>query len=240
MVHYSLVLESLTLPPPLGRWPEVLELRLGMTEVLLIEGVGVEDSQDLLDVAATLSDPAQGQIRFWGKNVANLAHQELYKLRRQIAYVHPNQALIQIYTLAENIALGPSYHFGTPLSETLREHASLIDLLGLQPYLSLRPPDVSESVYLRALWARELVKVPDMILAIIEVSPETADTQHMIFTLLQYYLDEQESAVILAGHSLTAFHHLAHRVLTLEDGRIQERQLWERGGRPLTAYLPLV
>jgi glycine betaine/proline transport system ATP-binding protein len=240
MDRYSLILENLTLPPPRGRWPESLELRLGMTEVLLIEGVGEEDSQNLLDVAATLAEPEQGQVRLWGKDVANLSRPDLYDLRRQIAYVHPKQALIQIYTLAENIALGPSYHFGTALSDTFRKHASLIDRLELQPFLSLKPPEVSESVYLRTLWARQLVKDPELILAIMEISPDVADAQDLLLTLLPEYLQEQKPAVILVGHSLAAFYHLAHRVIKLTPGHLQERPLREPSPRPLIDCLPLI
>lgn len=240
MWRYSLILEHITLPPPFGSWPESFELRLGLTEVLLIEGAGAEDAQTLLDVAATLSEPAQGRVHLWGKEISTLTRQELYNLRRQIAYVHPKQALLHYLTLGENIGLGPAYHLGMTLSETLREHAPLIEHLGLEPFLSRHPSEISQAIYTRALWARELVKLPELLLAIVEESPGTADTQRMILTLLEDYLDKQGVSVILAGHSLTAFHHLAHRILKLEVGRIRERQLLERGGRPLIAYLPLV
>jgi ABC-type ATPase involved in cell division len=240
MWQYSLILEHVTLPPPFGSWPESFELRLGLTEVLLIEGAGAEDGQTLLDVAATLIEPAQGQVHLWGKEISTLTRQELYNLRRQIAYVHPRQALLHYLTLAENIGLGPAYHFDMTLSATLREHASLIEHLGLEPFLSRYPSEISQAVYTRTLWARELVKLPELILAIVEESPGTAETQRMILSLLEDYLNRQGVSVMLSGHSLRAFHHLAHRILKLEVGLIQERQLLERGGRPLIAYLPLV
>lgn len=229
MIHNSLVLENLTLPPPRSKWPEPFELRLGRAEVLLLEGVGEEDSRNFLDVAATLNEPDQGRVLILGKEVAHLSRPELYNLRRRIAYVHPKQALIQIYTLAENIALGPSYHFGTALADTFRHHAALIDQLELQPFLSLKPPQVSESVYIRTLWARELVKLPELILAIMDTSPDAADTKDMVLTLLQDYLEEREPAVILVGHSLAAFHHLAQRIIKLEDGRMREGRPEKRG-----------
>ena len=240
MWQYSLILEHITLPPPSGSWPKSFELRLGLTEVLLIEGASAEDGQTLLDVAATLSEPAQGHVHLWGKEISTLTRQELYNLRRQIAYVHPKQSLLHSLTLAENIGLGPAYHLDMTLSETLREHAPLISHLGLEPFLSRPPSEISQAAYTRALWARELVKLPELILAIVEESPGTAETQRMILSLLEEYLDKQDVSVILAGHSLRAFHHLAHRILKLEPGRIWERQLLERGGRPLIAYLPLV
>lgn len=240
MWRYSLILEHITLPPPFGNWPESFELRLDLTEVLLIEGASAEDGQTLLDVTATLNEPAQGRVHLWGKEISTLTRRELYNLRRQIAYVHPRQVLLHYLTLAENIGLGPAYHLDIPLSAILREHASLIGHLGLEPFLSRYPSEISQAVYTRTLWARELVKQPELILAIVEESPGTADTQRMILTLLEDYLDKQEVSIILAGHSLGAFHHLAHRILKLEPGQIRERQLLERGGRPLIAYLPLV
>ncbi len=240
MWRYSLILEHITLPPPFGNWAESFELRLGMTEVLLIEGASAEDGQTLLDVAATLTEPGQGQVRLWGREISTLRRQELYNLRRQLAYVHPKQSLLHSLTLAENIGLGSAYHLGQNLSDTLREHAPLIKHLGLEPFLSRRPSELSQAAYTCALWARELVKLPELILAVVEESPGTAGTQRLILTLLEEYLDQRGAAVILAGHSLTAFHHLAHRILKLSAGKIRERRLLERGGRPLIAYLPLV
>jgi D-methionine transport system ATP-binding protein len=240
MWQYSLILEHITLPSPFGSWPESFELRLGLTEVLLIEGASAEDGLTLLDVAATLSEPAQGQVYLWGKEISTLTRQELYNLRRQIAYVHPKQALLDYLTLAENIGLGPAYHLDMTLSETLREHAPLIEHLGLGPFLARYPSEISQATYTRALWARELVKLPELILAMVEESPGTAATQRLILTLLEDYLNEQGASVILTGYSLTAFQHLAHRILELEAGGIRERQLLERGGRPLISYLPLV
>lgn len=240
MWQYSLILEKISLPPPYGFWPASFELQLGLSEVLLIEGASTEDGQILLDVAATLKEPAQGQVHLWGKEISTLTRQELYNLRRQIAYVHPRQSLLHYLTLAENIGLGPAYHLGMTLSETLREHARLIKHLGLKPFLSLYPSELSQAAYSRALWARELVKLPDLILAIVEESSGAAATQRMILTMLEDYLNRHGASVILAGHSLTDFHPLAHRILKLEVGRIKERQILERGGRPLISYLPLV
>jgi ABC-type methionine transport system ATPase subunit len=240
MWPYSLILEHLSLRQPDGLWPEPFELRLGLGEVLLIEGASAEDSQSLLDVAATLSEPAQGRVQLWGKEISTLTRQELYNLRRLIAYIHPRQALLHYLTVAENIGLGPAYHLGMTLSKTLRKHASLIEHLGLVPFLSRYPSEISQTVYSRALWARELVKLPELILAFWEESPGTAETERMMLTLLEDYLDKTGVSVMLAGPSLTAFHPLAHRIFKLEAGRIWERDLLEHEGRPLINYLPLV
>ena len=101
MLHHSLILKHITLPPPLGNWPESFELRLGLTEIVLIEGASAEDSQSLLDVAATLIDPAQGQVSLWGQEISARPRQDLYNLCRHIAYVNPNQALLHNLSLAE-------------------------------------------------------------------------------------------------------------------------------------------
>lgn len=240
MSRYSLVLEQVILPPSPGGWPEPFDLRLGASEFLLIEGAGPEDSQALFDVAATLSDPVQGRVRLWDQEPDSLTRQELYRLRRHIAYINPNQPFLHNLTLGENIGMVPAYHFGMTLSAILQDHASLIEILGLGTFLSAYPSQLSGTAYVRAIWAREMIKLPSLILAIVEESSQAKKTQQPIFTLLQDYLAEQRVPVILAGESLATFHPLAHRILTLDSGQIRERQIMERGGGPLIAYLPLI
>ncbi len=240
MSRYSLIFEKVTLPSPAGSWPASIDLHLGLREVLLIEGVSVEESQAFLSVAATTSYPSQGRVIHWDRDDLSLARAELYELRRLIAYIHPGQVLLHDLTVAENIGLGPAYHHGMTLSETLREHASLIEHLGLEPYLNLRPPEVPRGVYPHVVWARELVKRPELILAIVEETAEGARTHEKFFALLQDYLEKLGSPVILAGSSLTLFRPLAHRILSLVSGRILEQDFLEHRGRPLVAYLPLV
>jgi ABC-type ATPase involved in cell division len=240
MLHYALELEMVTLPVDDAAWPSPLSLAVALNEVVLIEGVDLAAGQSLLEVAATFRSPAAGRVRHWGQDAAALPREEFYLLRRRIAYISPRQVLLHRLSLAGNIALGPCYHQGCSESEALGEHADLLEHLDLGAYLSRYPAQVSAAVYARAVWARELVKGPELILVMVSGQLATTAEADMLKAALQDYQVRYGAAALLLGESLEAFYPLGHRLLWLESGRLRKRPLLEVRARPLTAYLPLV
>lgn len=239
MLRHSLIFKQVTFPEHPSGWPSPLDLNLGLKEILLIEGADPKESEALLSVAATLRAPLAGQVRHWGLATAKLARSELYDLRRQIAYISPGQVLLQRLTIRENILLGPCYHQGGHVWEAGGELSALMDSLGLGPYLWKYPPQVPEAVYFRALWARELAKGPELILAALEDSLRIKETQKLVLPWLENYRGQEGWAAIFMGRSLKPLHHLAHRLLTLGAGRLREERFLEHKEPPLTAFLPL-
>jgi ABC-type arginine transport system ATPase subunit len=167
-----------------------------------------------------------------------VTREELYQLRRRIAYISPRQVLLHRFSLGENIALAPCYHLRYSQSEALAAHADLLEHLKLQAHLDQYPGQVSASVYARTLWARELVKMPDLILA--AVSGEANAQVDLLATVLRDYLAGYGGAAVLVGKSLEPFYPLGHRLLVLESGQLRKQPFLEHRARPLTDYLPLV
>jgi len=240
MLHDALNLDSITLPGEAEAWPAPLSLSVALNEVLLIEGAGPAVSLPLAEVAATLRFPAVGRVRHWGRDAARVPREELYGLRSRIAYIAPEQVLLHRFTLGENIALGPCYHWGWTESEALAAHAPLLEHLYLSAYLTRYPAQVSAAVYARAVWARELVKEPELILVVAAGELGTAAGAAHLAAVLRDYLGRNGAAAVLWGESLEAFYPLGHRLFRLEAGQLSQRPLLEQRPRPLSAYLPLV
>jgi ABC-type ATPase involved in cell division len=239
MLHHALNLDMVTLPGDTA-WPAPLSLAVAFNEVVLIEGAGPAVSAPLLEVASTLAAPVAGNVRHWGRDAATRRREKLFRLRRRIAYISPQQVLLHLISLAENIALGPCYYLGCTESEALRPHADMLAQLGLETHLTQNPPQVSKAIYGRAVWARELVKGPELILASISGEFATAAGARMLANVLREYRTRYGAAVLLLGESLEAFYPLGHRLLLLEEGQIRKQTILEHRARPLTAYLPLV
>jgi ABC-type ATPase involved in cell division len=239
MLNYALNLDLVTLPGDTA-WPAPLSLAVAFNEVVLIEGAGPAVSSPLLEVASTLASPVAGHVRHWGRDAALGRREKLYRLRRRIAYISPQQVLLHLISLAENIALGPCYSRGCSEAEALAPHADLLELLELQAHLALSPTQVSAATYARALWARELVKEPELILAVISGDLATTAGAARLVSVLRIYLARYGAAALLLGESLEAYYPLGHRLLLLESGQLRQRTLLEHRARPLTAYLPLV
>lgn len=239
MLDYALHLDMVTLPLDTA-WPAPLSLALAFNEVVLIEGAGPAVSSPLLEVAATLASPVAGHVRHWGREAALGRREKLYRLRRRIAYVSSQQVLLHLSTLAENIALGPCYYQGCSEAEALAPHADMLGQLELKAYLNHYPTQVSPAIYARAVWARELVKGPELILAVISGDLATTAGAAMLADVLRQYLARYAAAALLLGESLEAYYPLGHRLFVLESGQLRLRTILEHRARPLTAYLPLV
>ncbi|MFA4901371.1 MAG: hypothetical protein WC600_01370 [Desulfobaccales bacterium] len=238
MLHYALNLELVTLPEAAAPWLAPLSLAVALNEVVLIEGVNPHSAEPLLEVAAALKPPVAGQVRHWGENAETLPRADLYHLRSRIAYISPRQVLLHRLSLGENIALAPCYHQGCSESEALEPHADLLELLKLHAHLDQFPTQVSAAVYARAVWARELLKGPELILA--AISGDSATAAAMLVAVLRDYLATNGIAAIVLGEALESFYPLGHRLLRLESGQLLKMPLLEHRARPLTAYLPLV
>jgi ABC-type lipoprotein export system ATPase subunit len=239
MLNYALNLNLVTLPLN-AVWPAPLSLSLAFNEVVLIEGAGPAVSSPLLEVAATLASPVSGNVRHWGRDATMQRREKLYRLRRRIAYISPQQVLLHLLTLAENIALGPCYYQGYSEAEALALHADLLEQLELKAHLTRYPPQVSNAIYSRAVWARELVKGPELILAVISGEFATTAGGAILANVLREYRARYGAAALLLGESLEAFYPLGHRLLLLEAGQLRKQTIIEHRARPLTAYLPLV
>ena len=240
MLKNSLVFNQVVLPGPPEMWTAPLDLTLALQEVLLIDRIGPDESAPFLKVASSLRPPVAGEVLHWDLNAFSLSRQELYHLRRRIAYLAPGQVLLSRLTLGQNIALGISFQEGTSYRSVLAGHTDLLERLALQPFLALWPQDVAEEVYVRALWARELIKEPELIVAVLDGAWEPLAAPSQGILLLQDYLAHRRGAALLLGQSLQDFHPLASRLLRRESGRLISHPLSDHPGRPLTDFLPLV
>jgi ABC-type lipoprotein export system ATPase subunit len=240
MLHHALNLEMVTLPGDAAAWPAPLSLHVTLNEVVLIEGVKAAAGEPLLDVAATLRRPRAGLVRHWGRDAAALPRDELYDLRRRIAYIAPRTVLLHRLTLGTNIALGPCYHTGCSEAAALKLHGDLLERLQLSAHLHRFPAQVSPAFYYRTLWARELVKDPELILATVDRSQEHEAGVTLLLEVLRDYLTTSRVAGLILGETLDAFYPLGHRLLRLKAGRLRQLPLLEYRERPLSAYLPLV
>jgi len=240
MLHHALNLSGVTLPEEAAAWPSPLDLAVELNEIVLLEGVKPAAGLPLLEVAATLRPPAAGRIRHWGQDAAALSREESYLRRGRIAYISPRQVLLHRLSLGDNIALGPIYHLGCSESEALEAHADLLKHLELEAHLSRFPDQVSAALYARTVWARELVKGPDLILVMVSGQLTRTAEADLLEGALGDYVERYGVAALLVGESLKSFYSLGHRLLWLEAGRLHKRPLLEPRARPLTAYLPLV
>ncbi len=222
--------------PDLG--PVSLALRL--TECCLLEGLAVQRADLLLRAAATLLPPLTGRIFHWGEDLFALPRRQLLSWRRHLAFVSPKHALLPRLTLQENLTLAQVLATKHRSQDLMPRQGRLLEQLGLTAHLAQYPKELPPRQYQLALWARELVKEPRLLLGVLAGQEEPYGAPALapnLLPLLQEYHRHGQGAILLAGPWLAVAHALADRRFVLRDSRWHEEPLPQHHCHPLASYL---
>ncbi len=242
-LHSSLLLEQVV--PTLGWGADLppVSLTVGLREFCLLEGVSVHHADQLFRVVATLQLPAAGRLWHWGRDLFALSRRQLYQWRRRLAFVSPRHALLPRLTLRDNLALTLTLSRARRQQTGLAPHQPLLEQLELTGYLELYPRQLPPRCYQLALWARELLQEPQLLLGILAGQEEPQGAPKLAPLLLPLLTDfhrQRRGALLLAGPWLAPFHLAADRRLLFTQGRWQEESLARDHPHPLAAYLHIL
>jgi phospholipid/cholesterol/gamma-HCH transport system ATP-binding protein len=138
-----------------------LEVRKG--ETLVIMGGSGHGKSTMLRLLIGAEKPDSGTIELFGKEITNLAEQDMYPLKRRFGVLFQSGALYNSMTVGENIAL------------PLREHTDLdekiisiiiklkLELVGLRDFEHLMPAQLSGGMKKRVGLARAIALDPEII-----------------------------------------------------------------------------
>ena len=117
----------------------------------------------LLRICATLIPPTGGEISWCGRSNDEIQDPELYDLRRRIGFVDRRSSLISNMTLLDNVTLGLQYHENLSRETAYVRAVPWLERLGLAEHRSVRPAALSPGGRRLAVYAREFVKRPEML-----------------------------------------------------------------------------
>ena len=139
-----------------------LEVRRG--EVLTIMGGSGTGKSVLLKLLIGLHRPDKGHIWVGGKDIAELAEEDLLPVRRQIGMVFQGAALFDSLDVYENVAYAIREHFDWEEQEIRETVAEKLELVGLPGTERLKPSDLSGGMKKRVGLARVLATQAEVIL----------------------------------------------------------------------------
>ena len=144
---------------------------------------------------------------------------------KKISMVFQYSALLNSYTVGENIAL--SLHDKNLPDDVLKNTVTeKLKLVGLEKYISSFPDQLSGGQRKRVSFARAIASEPDVIL----YDEPTSGLDPILSTLIEDYINklskEFKVASIIVTHQLSTIQRTSQRVIMLYKGKI----VWE--GRP--------
>jgi putative ABC transport system ATP-binding protein len=197
-----------------------VSLTLGRGEVLLIIGPSGSGKTTLLSMMGCILRPTAGMIRIDGREVSSLPEAQLPEVRRRyLGFVFQSFNLFPSLTTQENVEL--VLRLKRHGREEIRERArQLLEQVGLARRAHLYPADLSGGEKQRTALARALAGDPPILLADEPTANLDSRTGQDVLALLRGLAEQSDKAVAIVSHDPKA-EAQAHRVVTLEDGRIR-------------------
>lgn len=184
-------------------------------EFLVLLGASGSGKSTLLNLLGGLDVPTDGHIFYRGQEMTAADEAELTRYRREhVGFVFQFYNLIPSLTARENVALV------TDLARDPFEPEEALELVGLRERLDHFPSQLSGGEQQRVAIARAVAKRPDVLLCDEPTGALDVHTGVLVLEVIQRINQELGTTTAVITHNAPVA-HIADRVVTLADGRIQ-------------------
>jgi putative ABC transport system ATP-binding protein len=227
-----------TLPPPLLEVNQVshayregagerqildrLDLQVREGESVALLGRSGCGKSTLLNLISGIEALQSGSIRFGDEALAKLHERERTRFRRRhIGFVYQVFSLFPTLNVAENISLVLELN-GIDQTSAGRRVSELLEYLRLGDRAAAFPDQLSGGEQQRVAIARAVAHRPSLILADEPTGNLDAESGERVLILLSDLVARERATLLIVTHSLHVA-NTADRLLTLENGRLDER-----------------
>jgi len=198
-----------------------LSFELAGGEMLAIVGASGTGKSTLLHILGALDKPSAGEIYCAQLRLSSLSENGAADFRnREVGFVWQFHYLLPEFTALENVAM-PLLMRGTTKSEAEKEATQWLGEVGLSQRADHRAGELSGGEQQRAALARALITRPKILLADEPTGDLDSQTAGVVFELIARLHSEHQLSSVIATHNF-GFARGCHRVLRLENGRIEE------------------
>jgi putative ABC transport system ATP-binding protein len=183
-------------------------------EIVALLGASGSGKSTLLNILGGLDTPTAGQVLYRGRDMTRASRRELTRYRREhLGFVFQFYNLVPSLTARENVALV------TEIVDHALDPAEALALVGLESRLDHFPAQLSGGEQQRVAIARAIAKQPDVLLCDEPTGALDYQTGVRVLEVIERVNRELGTTTALITHN-APIADMAHRVLTLKDGRI--------------------
>ncbi|MCA3596373.1 MAG: ABC transporter ATP-binding protein [Methylobacterium sp.] len=191
-----------------------VDLDISEGEFIVLLGPSGSGKSTLLNILGGLDAPTSGKARFREHELTGATEAELTAYRREhVSFVFQFYNLIPSLNVAENVRLVAEIAADPmPVEEA-------VALVGLSPRLHHFPSELSGGEQQRVAVARAIVKRPDVLLCDEPTGALDSETGRLVLSAIEKANRELGTTTVVITHN-SVIAGMAHRVLSLRDGRI--------------------
>jgi putative ABC transport system ATP-binding protein len=188
-------------------------------EFAAIVGPSGSGKTTLLNLIGGLDNPTSGEIIVDGTNLSKLRSSELIDFRmRNIGFVFQAYNLIPVLTAKENVEFIMNLQKWTRNDRDERTF-ELLKAVGLSDRADSRPTKMSGGQQQRIAVARALASRPKFVLADEPTANLDSKSASTLLEIMEKLNHEEKITFIFSTHDARVV-KMAHRVITLEDGKV--------------------
>lgn len=198
-----------------------INLVISEGEIVLLTGESGSGKTTLLSLIGALRSITEGNVVVLNRQLYRANEARLVDVRRRVGYIFQSHNLLQFMTALQNVRMSAELLEEPHLGPAIERAHRILDAVGLKSRKDYYPHELSGGQKQRVAIARALVNSPKLILADEPTASLDSKTGREIINLIQRLAQEQGSAVLLVTHDNRIF-DIAHRILSMEDGRLYE------------------
>ena len=197
-----------------------VDLDLHPGEVALVDGPSGSGKTTLLLMLGGLLAPTAGNVTVGDTDLWAIPERRRPTIRaRQFGFVFQDFNLLSALNVLENIEVAANLA-GTVGAKARQRAKAVLDRVGLGKRAHFRPDQLSGGEKQRLAVARALVNDPAVILADEPTANLDSGNGRQVARLLRDVANEDGRGVLIVTHD-SRLHHIADRLLWLEDGSIR-------------------
>ncbi len=181
-------------------------------EVLAISGPSGIGKTSLLRTIAGLLRPVSGKVQVCGATIPKRPP------RGSIGYIPQKLGLVRHSTVWANVMLGS--RAGNSRSTSKESAINAIQSMGLWDKKNEPIKRLSGGQQRRVATARSLAQRPRLILADEFLSELDEETSDRVIDAVLSYVKSNDAAMILVEHDISRAKEISHRLLVIDDGRL--------------------
>ncbi|WP_346353441.1 cell division ATP-binding protein FtsE [Azotosporobacter soli] len=166
--------------------------------------------------------PTRGHLIVNGRNVSELANEDVPFLRRSLGIVFQDYRLLPKKTIYENVAFAMQV-IEAPRREIQKRVYHVLDLVGLRHKTKHFPTELSGGEQQRVAIARAIVNKPAIVIADEPTGNLDPETSWEIMKIFER-INKDGTTMVMATHDKTVVDAMRKRVIAIEKGRIVRDQ----------------